>query len=374
MRHPLPLLFVGWLALCATPSHAAPQVPVTETWGDLLQRAPLRAGPTWVRLGLEARQAKPGSPVLVYALFEGATGPGERGRSGFQLGPLEVVPVPEVRARRKELEQAKRLQRFPSDALNVLYAATLRVPEQGLARYEVRAGQEVVARFSLRASGQPDQPWFVVRRPETATQALKSSRDTTPEALRVSSARASARWPGHEALRWETPQDLIHLLEDLPRATPTTTKLGVRRDATGVLELSLAAGLGEPAGHLLARVWVRGRPVNLRQKQPQVQERRGLERKRERRVRVRLALDLRGLGAEEGDRVEVQLLYSPQGVEYEAERCEALRALAQGAPALSQRFLLREGRVDAELLEGVLQRLPAWKGTGKHPCVRLLAE
>jgi len=370
MRHPILLLL---LALCATPSHASPQIPVTETWGDLLQRPPLRAGQGWVRLGLEARESRPGSSILVYALFEGPTGPGRGPRSGAQLGPLEVVAVRELQALRKELEVAKRLQRFPQDALNVLYATALRVPERGRARYEVRAGARVLARFALAAKGEPDQPWFVVRAPQTAREELLSTDDTKPESLRISGARASARWPGDEALRWETPRDLIPLAEELPRATPRRALLGARLDAAGALVLDLEAGLGQLEERLLARVWIRGLPVHVRQKQRQEEAREGLLRKLERRVRVRLELDLESgaLGARAGDQVEVQLLYSPRGVDLEGDRCEQLRTLSSGAPALSKRFVLRKGRVD---LGRVLQRLPSWKSTRDHPCVRLLPE
>lgn len=367
MRH-LPLLLTACLASFVSAVSAAPQVPVTEAWGDLLRSPPFRAGQAWVRLGVQAKEGAPGSPVLVYALFEGPTRPGStQAQSGSQLGPLEVVPVRELCRLSKRLEQLERLDRLPSDALHVLYATELLVPDRGSARFEIKAGREVVARLTLRAKGRDSNPWFVVRGPREAKDTLEAA--GAPEELRVSAAQALPRWPGDEPLLWETPQRLIPLSRLLPQATPRQPTLGVRLLPEGVLELSHEGGLGNLVEHLLARVWIRGRPIALLRKQVEGETRGGLLGKLERRTRVRLDLDLESLGAKEGDRVELQLLYSPRGVRYPSKAREALRALCSGSPAISRRLVIREGRVEA--LEGVLEHAGSWKRTGGHPCVRL---
>jgi hypothetical protein len=375
MRRSLPcLLWLCCLALVATPSYASPQVPVTETWGDLLSRPPLRAGADWVRLGVEAKQGAPRSTVLVYALYEGATASSSPTRSGARLGSLEVC---ELAARHEHLELTERLRRHPKDALHVLYVTELQVPARGSARFELKAGARVVARVTLaaRRPESPSNPWFVVRGLREVAEDLKSSLDDSAELLRVSATRATARWPGDEALLWETPRELVPLARPLPRATPTKPELGVRLLPSGALELSLERGLGNLDERLLARVWIRGRPVDLRSKELQVEARGGLLRKLERRARVRLQLDLEALRADEQDRVELQLLYAPRGLRYESRRCESLHAIARGRPAISRRFVLREGRAAARPeLKGVLQRLPSWKESRSHPCVRLLRD
>lgn len=363
------------------PASASPGVSVTENWGELFGQPPLQVEDrTWVRLGVETKKGPPGSPVLVYAVLEGPVlrdlSRSDSIPTTTELGPLRIVPIPRLESLAKKqevLKELERLRRYPSEALRVLYAASIRVPQRGKLRYQIRRGAEVLASFELQATGARAAPWFVLKLPEETgkTEALGLGKDASPVRLRVSRDLGIPRWPGEEALLWETPRRFLPFARALPRAIPTTPELGLEISPTGEVTLSLKRGLGPLAGHVLARFWINRKPVLQRHQAKQRQNRAGLLRKLERRVSLRLELDLETIGAS-GEQIEVQLLYSPEGwdPDHHGHERERLRALsAGGQPAISRRVVLHKAQFKA-----ILKRMNSWKGLDRHPCVRLLPD
>ena len=323
--HPIPCVALVFLVAAATASAKEPAaIPVVKTWGELMDVEPLDVKGQAVRLGIEADTFGTTGGVLLYCLTDGHI-PGGVGGSDDALGPVEVrlASHDKMDVMSKALTQL-RLADAPGPRLyvkpltaerEVKLAVSVLIPEDAENEGDevVLAAREVTVRGEYHGWRRLVTPW---REPVKLRQQV-AGEDPVYDLEPGDGAWAPHR-EGWRPFVFERAAGEARVRrgrdEALPTLFPQSPDPGLRLSGDGVvltLESNEPLFKMVPHTRLLARWWVNGKPAvppparRLHAEQQTVPLRQAAKK-----LQLRLRWD-EDLGLQRGDRVRLQLLYSP---------------------------------------------------------------
>lgn len=305
------------------PAPPAVEIAVVKTWDALAKRPAiaLPEGPT-VRVGIEADTIAPQGGVLVYLLLDGDkwTGGGNRN----VLGPLKIkVEAKHRHEHIKIVDQQVRQVRNAewAGAKQLLFVATIPYEPGGELTVSLMHGAErVVARTQLAIADEPTQPWFGFRAAGQRNR-IQNGQEVIADIVPILSNTVVPKFGGDRPFDWVRKGDEAERERPLPRLIPTkgpTITLTAKRIGEThelIAKLPEQVMTSSIAQNLAARWWVDGEPVVVsleEQVQEQLQQARRFVRSNH--VRLRLDIPDGSFGNFGGERVEVELMYCPDGV------------------------------------------------------------
>jgi hypothetical protein len=340
MRFSMPwLLSVLSLALVADrAAYAQPrEVPLVRSWGELLEQEPIKCGGAKVRFGIESTYVPADGAVMFYALIDGRIDlpAAQPDTDTVRLGPFvlrgQIESLLETTKRLERIQRAS-LQRLRSEGSLELHLGIyqLSVFDRDIVEIVAPNGR-VLAEVLLRGGKEVSHPWFPwAKDPDQhggAVRELVKLDDNRPERYPVQSPLELR--PAVAAFDAESPAWLVSEKgfnpkpdDPLPRwlnLQPTPRfqlrVLGNRLTLTSERPLTVT----NPRDQFLSRWWVNDRPV-LAQKSEALKEVFDIElqlleevRRPVRVVQFDMTLAPAVLGAKRGDKIGLQLLYTPSG-------------------------------------------------------------
>lgn len=305
------------------PVEPAAPIAVVKTWSDLQNRPAIKVpgGPT-VRVGIESKSIVRHGGVLVYLLLEGDTW-AHAGRTGA-LGPLKILVEPEQqRERVKVLEQMGRQVRNAewAGAQQLLFVATVPYEPGGALTVSLLSGPErVIAQTKLIPADDEAQPWFAFTG-AAHRNGVQLGDEAVTDVMPDLNRTVVPEYDGDRPFDWSRKGDPAKPERALPRLSPndgptiTVTPKRVGESNELIVKFPEQVMTAAIAHNLAARWWVDGEPVvvTLRPEREQQAEQ---ARRFVRSDTLRLKLDIPdgSFGNFGGERVEVELLYCPDGV------------------------------------------------------------
>jgi hypothetical protein len=301
----LAALFVSLPSIHAQKKAAARAIPVVRTWEDLAKQEPIELDKgVKIWLGIEAERVPRWSGAVLYCLTEGYSPPG-----GFRGQPLGPVQVSYVLSGAAERESEGRGGREKTKEIPAKLLFTLPLPVDRVGTFVVRIRDEqkrLVASCNLEGTKEafhPWTPWFYLR------EQKDNHKDVPIKGI------AFPAWDGVMPSHVPPPKEEW-------KATPLPTFLpsNPTPDFTIALqgdELTVRSKVRFTSsglyGRCLVRWWVNDKPFV-----PEPLEPEGELFARERimedtEIAVPLHFQPKLLGAMEGDRIGLQLLYSQSG-------------------------------------------------------------
>jgi hypothetical protein len=275
------------------------KINVVHNWDELAQQPAIMLDGDEAHLGLEATEAPARSGILVYCRMERVTGRTVSWKDeGEGLGPLSMQVVAKSRKLVRMLSQRQVSVADSEGPVLFVAAAFLDAPGE----YDVEISSEggIVARQRVKATAEAPPTWSALR-PEAGA----ASRFTRAEGAVV------PHWDGTLARKY--PGGPGHVL---PTYVPEKEDQTFEVEVTGnglVFPQWPSAWLDVP-NQLLVRFWVNGKaaaPAPVRKfgfvmKSGQLPAATGP-------VQVEVGVTAQELGADPGDKVEMQVLFSPDG-------------------------------------------------------------
>jgi hypothetical protein len=328
-------------------------IPVVKTWADLLGQRPIDlGGGAKLRLGTSALECPRWSGVLVYALTEGFDDSAAYATNRDRLGPVWVsVSVDGLSLDAREKYQAAQSRRAAlllrekaPHSRRLLFTRLALVDRAGKYRITVRGedgkplAAAVVTGTDRRAA--PYHPWtplLLVAPVEYAPISADSFEERVVRPAVVTKLDVGMALP----VIWsdvglDAPRDDAAAKAPLPGIIPEGARqLRLTLDGKTLL---LRMDLGKdqetwgPDWHLLARWWVNGKPCLPAPADELPPSRAGAEARPDGDLLVQLRMDARKFGARSGDKVELQLLYCPNGWALVRNPQAALAAHGQNNP------------------------------------------
>ena len=317
----------------------AVEIPVTKRFSELIAAEAQGKEGQRFRVGIERAKAASSGPVLVYVLCDRPLSPFSREGGGYRL----------VWAARteKEAELQRLMERVsPADEGPFMILRSLVVPVGGGLLELLDASGQCLARRRIETEGRfhSFHPLGRDQRPQSELAAGDWPR---------SSLRLTLSGPAHPQRDGEQIRSLPSLRPEsaLPRSLPLKPTRGFELEPRGSLlrmrfpKKELISGLQY---RLLVRLWVAGKPKSLPRPERGITMSGGGLEIRDDKVELDLSLDRSELQIPADARVELQLLYCPEGwgsvLDYEiigpvAELEDELRE-----PLLSQRVEFTGGR------------------------------
>lgn len=304
------------------PAPPAAEIAVVKTWDDLAERPPIQLpeGPT-VRVGVEANTITPNGGVLVYLLLEGDKW--ARGGHRGVLGPLKIEVETE---QKRELEHVKeQLLRQVQNAEwagaeRLLFVATIpHEPGGALAVSLMHGAERVVAKTKLAIAEEPMQSWFAFDGAAHRNR-IANGEEFVSDIVPDLSRSVVPKFAGDRPFDWVRKGDEAERGRKLPGLIPTegpTITLAAKRVGEThelIVKLPEQVMSSAIAQNLAARWWIDGEPVLT----PLAEEQEELQQHANRFVRsnqLRLKLDIPdgSFGKFGGERIEVELMYCPDG-------------------------------------------------------------
>jgi hypothetical protein len=291
-----------------TPKTPAPKpIAVVKTWKELEAQPAIDLGDgVKVRLGLEAKSAPRWSGVFLYCLTEGFDPP-----STWKNDPLGPVYVAYTFQDEKEKKSGAKgggsVEHLKGCRL--LFARGLDVARVGVHRIQVRDKKgQVLATATLEGTNEFFHPWMPWSYLETFALFPKA------EPAR-GIALPSCGGLNPLVILKEDKKDLP-LPERLPTLMPQAPRPGFKIALDGealVIKSGARFIVGRPHARFLVRWWVNEKPFVPKQLEKFWDEMYHELLREEKELRLPLRFDPQPVGAKEGDRIALQLLYSDEG-------------------------------------------------------------
>jgi hypothetical protein len=322
-------------AVCAAGCGPVPQtVAVVRTWADLMGQPAINLeGGITVRLGLEADACPRNGGVLLYCLTDGYAPPATfEGPDNF-VGPVQVFMTDPGGAEALPGQVSRQTEQNRLWQSNVLYAMPVLPGRAGAVHLDIRdcRGRKVaaaaVARCDMAAA-----PWLPLTLKSIGTTPAAREGEApaaTADMILTANAPAVPAWDPLEPLPFDKPVFVARRppargierrpahspADPLPTLLPAAPDGTLRLRAEGttlVLESDSTIAVTLPDATILARLQINGRAfVPERGRTFSLNISRKVESGKS--LRIHLEPDLAALGAKQGDRIAIQLLYCPNG-------------------------------------------------------------
>jgi len=306
-----------------TKKPAAASLPVVRTWGDLLDQPMIAlADGSTIRLGIEARSAPRLSSVFVYCLTQDAK-PIRRTTEVPTLGPMAVdVRAPDP----KQVEPAKINEQLAEPAHRdpywQLYALSIPLDQMGKYRITLRDARNVVtAAAAIRATDEPYHAWMPFGLPEELRPLDDKDEDLdlgrfAAKQLPAAAPNSSGSFPiaVMNVEKGNANLSRVPLPAGRPRPSDCSIVLKKNRSRFQVASTRpLIVGASEGWEKLLVRWWINGQPVRPANSNDPISLNGGGRVIETRNVHFDLEPLSESLGIRPGDRIGMQVLYSPSG-------------------------------------------------------------
>jgi hypothetical protein len=296
---------------------------LVRTWGDLLEQPTITlADGSTVRLGMEARSAPRLSSVFIYCLTQDGK-PLRQTIEGSTLGPITVevlLPNPKREATAKISQQSAE----PADREPYwqLYALSIPLDQVGTHRITLRDAQkEVIASATIQATDEPYHAWMPFGLPEEIRPL--DGKDEDLDLGRFAAKRLPAAAPSSSGsfpiavMAVERSNAKLSRVP-LPAGQPRPTERSIVLERKGsqfqiASPRTLIIAVSEGYGKLLVRWWVNGQPVRPANNDDPLSLIVGGRIIETKDVHFDLEPLPKGLGIRSGDRIGMQVLYSPSG-------------------------------------------------------------
>jgi hypothetical protein len=307
---------------------APEKLSVVRTSAELAGEPPILLGADEIHLGLEATKAAAGSAILVYCRMERVTARECHWKDdGVALGPLSLRVVPKGR-KVVELRSERAVPVAGADG-PVLFVAAAYLESPGNYELEISSPDGPVARADVQATASEGSVWSALS-PGEKGEFVRARGTVIPH------------WTGQLARTLpEAGAGLPHFFPETPDADFAATAEGSRI----TIERWPAAVLDIP-NQLLVRFWVNGKAVApLPADRVAFTVPSGELPAAPKPVRFALGVTAADLGAKASDKIEMQLLFSPDGYDYAGMR---LMHVLRGTPGAPPRARL-SGRITLAL-------------------------
>lgn len=305
---------------------AVEPVRVTKTWQDLFDQPAISLEKGTARLGIEASSTPRGSGILIYCLTQGYSLPKEC-KETHRLGPFKI----EVQHEDDEAEKAQDVCQMawndPPDISQSIALFRRSIPLDRPGRFSIRVlslDNELVGQAVVTATPEEYHPWMPLELSHGG--GLEKSDDRYEAVAHVRNRAKGIAIPRFEGMqpllfRSDGTEKMVRRLvaEKLPTLFPTDHPSGrddltVRATRTDlVVESRQSIVLARPDWHFLVRWWVNGKPY-IPEQLDSFADQNGVVITGK---KLLLHLDFlpRRIGATQGDKVELRLLYCKSGWE-----------------------------------------------------------
>jgi len=311
--------FTVGLVLAVASNAFAAEIADVRTLDDLLALAPIEAaGGYKVRVGISDAGPAAGPVMVLYCWAERSSGAATRPTTGEsydgaaeELGPLLFEIAWPLQDR---IEQRRRLVQIQEQIGPSLYAASVPLEPLRKAKVVMRDRAETLVAERALPIERPPHVWHAfVREVFGKNGAVSAVVADEPSPAVVRLCGGIPRNDGPPTTR-PASMTLFRIEDDPSPQSPLTLSL---HDGAFVLKCSAGKLLDLPAELLLARWWVNGKPVaamkDPKRRQHAMQQARAVRETGDLRIAFGLPDFLGDVKA--GDRVSVQVIYSPDGWE-----------------------------------------------------------